>query len=227
MPQISIVPTGKQFAAESTSRCCPPHCAPDSTCRTAARAATVPRAAHACWRVVRISRRGAAGGHNAGRGCGRVRAAVPGTSTDRSGRRNTRGAAGRRSRGQEPAMPHRPHGAPGRRCHGRVLRLPVVEELHYLAGQYLDVILRKAAAVALIASAPADGKLLELHVRKASSSGFTGSCSIACVPERCAHRGAARPILVSRRIAACAALHRRRHRVCAVAGNVAAVAGAR
>ena len=55
------------------------------------------------------------------------------------------------------------------------LRLPVVEELHYLAGQYLDVILSEGRRRSFsIASAPADGKLLELHVRKASSSGFTG-----------------------------------------------------
>ena len=50
-----------------------------------------------------------------------------------------------------------------------------VEELHYLAGQYLDVILSEGRRRSFsIASAPADGKLLELHVRKASSSGFTG-----------------------------------------------------
>jgi CDP-4-dehydro-6-deoxyglucose reductase len=55
------------------------------------------------------------------------------------------------------------------------LRLPAVEELHYVAGQYLDVILSAGRRRSFsLASAPADGKLLELHVRKASSSGFTG-----------------------------------------------------
>jgi CDP-4-dehydro-6-deoxyglucose reductase, E3 len=55
------------------------------------------------------------------------------------------------------------------------LRLPVVEELNFVAGQYLDVMLSEGRRRSFsIASAPADGRLLELHVRKASSSGFTG-----------------------------------------------------
>jgi CDP-4-dehydro-6-deoxyglucose reductase len=55
------------------------------------------------------------------------------------------------------------------------LRLPAVEDLHYMAGQYLDIILSEGRRRSFsIASAPADGKLLELHVRKVSSSGFTG-----------------------------------------------------
>jgi len=54
------------------------------------------------------------------------------------------------------------------------LRLPAVEELHYRAGQYLDVMLSEGRRRSFsIASAPADGRLLELHVRRASAAGFT------------------------------------------------------
>jgi CDP-4-dehydro-6-deoxyglucose reductase, E3 len=54
------------------------------------------------------------------------------------------------------------------------LRLPAVEELHYRAGQYLDVMLSEGRRRSFsIASAPADGRLLELHVRRASTTGFT------------------------------------------------------
>lgn len=56
-----------------------------------------------------------------------------------------------------------------------VLRLPAVEELHFRPGQYLDVMLSDGRRRSFsIASAPADGRLIELHVRRASSSGFTG-----------------------------------------------------
>jgi len=55
------------------------------------------------------------------------------------------------------------------------LRLPVVEQLHFRAGQYIDFILSGGRRRSFsIASAPADGRLLEVHVRRASSSGFTG-----------------------------------------------------
>ena len=55
------------------------------------------------------------------------------------------------------------------------LKLPAVEELHYRAGQYVDFILSGGRRRSFsLASAPADGKLLEVHVRRASSSGFTG-----------------------------------------------------
>ena len=55
------------------------------------------------------------------------------------------------------------------------LRLPAVEELHFRAGQYLDVMLSEGRRRSFsIAGAPADGRQLELHVRRASSSGFTG-----------------------------------------------------
>jgi CDP-4-dehydro-6-deoxyglucose reductase len=55
------------------------------------------------------------------------------------------------------------------------LRLPAVEELHFRPGQYLDVILSEGRRRSFsIASAPADGRFLELHVRRASTSGFTG-----------------------------------------------------
>ena len=55
------------------------------------------------------------------------------------------------------------------------LRLPAVEEFNYRPGQYLDVMLSAGRRRSFsIASAPADGRLIELHVRRASSSGFTG-----------------------------------------------------
>jgi len=55
------------------------------------------------------------------------------------------------------------------------LRLPAVEELHFRAGQYLDVMLSEGRRRSFsIASAPADGAAIALHVRRASSSGFTG-----------------------------------------------------
>jgi CDP-4-dehydro-6-deoxyglucose reductase len=54
------------------------------------------------------------------------------------------------------------------------LRLPAVEDLHYRPGQYLDVMLSEGRRRSFsIASAPADGRELELHVRRASKSGFT------------------------------------------------------
>jgi len=54
------------------------------------------------------------------------------------------------------------------------LRLPAVEEFHYRPGQYLDVMLSEGRRRSFsIASAPADGRLIELHVRRASKSGFT------------------------------------------------------
>lgn len=55
------------------------------------------------------------------------------------------------------------------------LRLPAVEDLHFRPGQYLDVMLSEGRRRSFsIASAPADGRLIELHVRRASKSGFTG-----------------------------------------------------
>ncbi len=55
------------------------------------------------------------------------------------------------------------------------LKLPAVEDLHYRAGQYIDFILSGGRRRSFsLASAPADGKMLEVHVRRASSSGFTG-----------------------------------------------------
>lgn len=55
------------------------------------------------------------------------------------------------------------------------LRLPAVEDLPYRAGQYLDFILSGGRRRSFsLASAPADGKLLEVHARRASASGFTG-----------------------------------------------------
>jgi CDP-4-dehydro-6-deoxyglucose reductase len=55
------------------------------------------------------------------------------------------------------------------------LRLPAVEPLNFRAGQYLDFMLAGGKRRSFsIASAPADGPLLEIHVRRASMSGFTG-----------------------------------------------------
>jgi CDP-4-dehydro-6-deoxyglucose reductase, E3 len=55
------------------------------------------------------------------------------------------------------------------------LKLPAVEDLHYRAGQYIDFIVSGGRRRSFsLASAPTDGKLLEVHVRRASSSGFTG-----------------------------------------------------
>jgi CDP-4-dehydro-6-deoxyglucose reductase len=55
------------------------------------------------------------------------------------------------------------------------LKLPAVEELRFRAGQYLDFILPGGRRRSFsIASAPADGRLLAVHVRRASEHGFTG-----------------------------------------------------
>jgi CDP-4-dehydro-6-deoxyglucose reductase len=54
------------------------------------------------------------------------------------------------------------------------LRLPAVEDLPHRAGQYVDILLPGGQRRSFsIASAPADGRVLELHVRRASASGFT------------------------------------------------------
>jgi len=55
------------------------------------------------------------------------------------------------------------------------LRLPAVEHFAFRAGQYLDFIVSGGRRRSFsIASAPADGNMLEVHVRKASKTGFTG-----------------------------------------------------
>ena len=51
------------------------------------------------------------------------------------------------------------------------IKLPAVEDLHYRAGQYIDFILSGGRRRSFsLASAPADGRMLEVHVRRASSS---------------------------------------------------------
>ncbi len=54
------------------------------------------------------------------------------------------------------------------------LKLPAVEQFHFLAGQYLDIMLphnrRRSFS---IASPPQDGGLLELHIRRVASGEFT------------------------------------------------------
>jgi len=55
-----------------------------------------------------------------------------------------------------------------------MLRLPVVERLHFHAGQYLDVLLDGGRRRSFsIASPPHDSELLELHVRRVAGGGFT------------------------------------------------------
>lgn len=55
------------------------------------------------------------------------------------------------------------------------LKLPAVEGLTFRAGQYIDFILSGGRRRSFsIASAPTDGHLVEVHVRRASDNGFTG-----------------------------------------------------
>ncbi len=55
------------------------------------------------------------------------------------------------------------------------LRLPAVEDLHFRPGQYVDVMLSEGRRRSFsIANPPEDGRHLELHVRRVSTSGFTG-----------------------------------------------------
>ena len=55
------------------------------------------------------------------------------------------------------------------------LKLPAVEDLRFRAGQYVDFILPGGRRRSFsIASAPADGRVLAVHVRRASEHGFTG-----------------------------------------------------
>lgn len=54
------------------------------------------------------------------------------------------------------------------------LRLPVVEQLHFQPGQYLDVLLEGGRRRSFsIASPPHDSELIELHVRRVPGGGFT------------------------------------------------------
>jgi CDP-4-dehydro-6-deoxyglucose reductase len=54
------------------------------------------------------------------------------------------------------------------------LRLPAVEDFHFSAGQYLDIMLADGRRRSFsIASPPHDAGLLELHVRRVSSGEFT------------------------------------------------------
>ena len=55
------------------------------------------------------------------------------------------------------------------------LRLPAVETLRFLPGQYLDILLDGGRRRSFsIASPPHDSQLIELHVRRAPGGGFTG-----------------------------------------------------
>jgi CDP-4-dehydro-6-deoxyglucose reductase len=63
------------------------------------------------------------------------------------------------------------------------LRLPAVETLQFLPGQYVDVILSAGRRRSFsLASAPTDGPRLDLHVRRASREGFTGQVFDALGP---------------------------------------------
>jgi CDP-4-dehydro-6-deoxyglucose reductase len=63
------------------------------------------------------------------------------------------------------------------------LRLPAVETLHFLPGQYVDVMLSAGRRRSFsVANTPADGPSLELHVRRASREGFTGQVFDALQP---------------------------------------------
>jgi len=63
------------------------------------------------------------------------------------------------------------------------LRLPAVETLPFRPGQYIDVMLPAGRRRSFsLANAPSDGVLLELHVRRASSEGFTAQVFDALEP---------------------------------------------
>jgi CDP-4-dehydro-6-deoxyglucose reductase len=54
------------------------------------------------------------------------------------------------------------------------LRLPAREEFHYVAGQYLDIMLPQNRRRSFsIANPPHDAELIELHIRRVSSGEFT------------------------------------------------------
>jgi CDP-4-dehydro-6-deoxyglucose reductase len=54
------------------------------------------------------------------------------------------------------------------------LKLPPTERLQFLAGQYVDILLKDGKRRAFsLANAPHDDKLLQLHIRRMGSGGFT------------------------------------------------------
>lgn len=54
------------------------------------------------------------------------------------------------------------------------LKLPVVEQLNFLAGQYIDILLRDGARRSFsLANAPDDSEFLELHIRHVPGGNFT------------------------------------------------------
>jgi len=55
------------------------------------------------------------------------------------------------------------------------LKLPMMDRLQFLAGQYVDILLRDGRKRSFsIANAPHDDELLELHIRKVDNGVFTG-----------------------------------------------------
>lgn len=66
---------------------------------------------------------------------------------------------------------------------GVYLRLPAVEEFHFRAGQYLDVMLPGGRRRSFsIASPPHDASLIELHVRRVQGGAFTEQVFSAMTP---------------------------------------------
>ena len=226
-PRSRIVPTGQSFAAD-----------PDETVLAAALRAGL-NLPHSCKgghcascraRILvgrdRLSRRAAARHHRRTEARRGLRAAVPGAGGHGPARRDARDAAGARRRGEEPAVPHRSHGAPGRRRHGRVpapaggrgAALPAgpVPRRHAVGGPPAQLLDRERAgrrpAARAARAARVDERLHRPAVRHHARR------------HAAAHRGPARAVLVPRRFAAAAADGRRRHGLRAAARDAAAAA---
>jgi CDP-4-dehydro-6-deoxyglucose reductase len=71
-------------------------------------------------------------------------------------------------------VPRAEDGAPGRRRHGALLRLPANERLQFLAGQYIEFLLKDGARRSFsMGNAPHDDELIQLHVRRVAGGQFT------------------------------------------------------
>ncbi len=109
------------------------------------------------------------------------------------------------------------------------LRLPANEEFHFVAGQYLDIMLPQNRRRSFsIASCPGRDELIELHIRKVASGEFTQQLFDGMKEKTLLRdRRPAGPVLVPARVAAAGAADRRRHRLCAAALDAARPAGSR